>query len=132
MSVVLDTHVLVWWMSDPARLTPSTELRLRGVSPEAPALVPDICLWEIATLVSLGRLRLTLPVGEWLTRATSGPNVQIVAITPQIAAEVAALPDSFHRDPCDRLVVATARVLGLPLLTADSRIRCSGLVELAD
>lgn len=129
MSFVADTHVLVWWTSDPARLTPALTAALATVSPEDPLIVPDICLWEIATLVSLGRLSPTLPVQEWLARATARPLVQVAPIDPAIAAEVAALPDHFHRDPGDRLIVATARVRGLPLLTMDARIRASGLVQ---
>lgn len=128
MSYVTDTHVLVWWVSEPGRLTPSLRAVLAGLTPQSPLLVPDICLWEIAMLVSLGRLRPTIPLGLWLSRAVEGPLARVVPIDADIAAEVAALPDSFHRDPGDRLIVATARVLGLPLLTMDSRIRDSGLV----
>jgi PIN domain nuclease of toxin-antitoxin system len=102
---------------------------LSTVSAEAPLCVPDICLWEIATLVSLGRLRPAIPLREWLSQATAAPLVRVVPIDPVIAAEVSALPDSFHRDPGDRLIVATARVLRLPLLTADARIRLSGLAH---
>ncbi len=131
MSVVLDTHVLVWWLSDPERLPAAMRPLLDGASAEAPLIVPDICLWEIATLVSLGRLRPQLALPEWLRRAVAPPLVVIAPITPEVAAEVAALPDSFLRDPGDRLIVATARVLGLPLLTLDARIRESGLVRLA-
>ena len=130
MSAVLDAHVLVWWVSEPTRLPAGLRAVLDSAGSEAPLFVPDICLWEIATLVSLGRLRLTLPLQTWLARATAPPLVQVVPISPAIAAEVAALPDSFHRDPGDRLIVATARVLGLPLLTLDERIRASGLVRL--
>lgn len=128
MSFVADTHVLVWWTSEPARLTPPLRQSLATVSAESPLFVPDICLWEIATLVSLGRLRPAMPLGAWLERATAPPLVRVVPINPAIAAEVAALPDTFHRDPGDRLIVATARVLSLPLLTLDQRIRESRLV----
>ena len=128
MSFVADTHVLVWWTSDPTRLTPGLKAALGTVAPESPLYVPDICLWEVATLVSLGRLRPTIPLDQWLARAAAPPLVRVVPIGPAIAAEVATLPDSFHRDPGDRLIVSTARVLGMPLLTLDSRIRDSGLV----
>ncbi len=129
MNFVADTHVLVWWASEPSRLSARMRDALATVSAEAPLAVPDICLWEISTLVSLGRLRTTLPLGEWLARATAPPLVRTIPTDPRIAAEVAALPDTFHRDPGDRLIVSTARVLGLPLLTQDSRIRASGLVH---
>jgi PIN domain nuclease of toxin-antitoxin system len=129
VSAVLDTHILVWWTTDPSRLTPAILAALGAAGPGAPVLVPDICLWEIATLVSLGRLRPTLPLGTWLERATAPPLVEVVPIDPAIAAEVARLPHTFHRDPGDRLIVATARVRGMPLLTLDARIGSSGLVR---
>jgi PIN domain nuclease of toxin-antitoxin system len=71
---------------------------------------------------------LTLPLRDWLERATAGPLVERVDLTPAVAAEVAALPDSFHRDPADRILVATARVHGATLLTCDRRIIDSGVV----
>lgn len=128
MSFVLDTHVLVWWTTNQARLTEQMKVALATAAPGTPLLVPDICLWEIATLVSLGRLQPTIPLGQWLERATAAPLVEVVPISPAIAAEVATLPDSFHRDPGDRIIVATSRVLGASLLTLDGRIRTSGLV----
>ncbi|MBN1947452.1 MAG: type II toxin-antitoxin system VapC family toxin [Bradymonadales bacterium] len=127
--MVADTHIWVWWASEPARLGAEMVEALDTVSPESPLLVPDICLWEVATLVSLNRLRPTIPLGQWLAQAAAPPLVRVVPIDAAIAAEVAALPAHFHRDPADRIIVATARVLGLPLLTADSRIRASGLVS---
>lgn len=70
-----------------------------------------------------------LPLRDWLEQAVTLPLVQLISITPAIAAEVAALPDSFHRDPADRILVASARVLGVTLLTQDRRIIDSGLVQ---
>lgn len=81
-------------------------------------------------LVTLGRLRLDVPLDEWLIDAASPRAVRLTAITPRIACEVADLPDTFHRDPADRIIVATSRVHSLPLLTYDRRIRDSNLAEL--
>ena len=86
-------------------------------------------LWEIATLYSLKRIALDLPIRDWFERAVATPRVQRISITPAIAAEVAALPDSFHRDPGDRVIVATARVLGATLLTQDRKIIDAELVR---
>jgi PIN domain nuclease of toxin-antitoxin system len=90
-------------------------------------LVSEISLWEVATLVELRRVRLSLGLSTWLQRATAAPLVERVGITPEIAAEVAVLPASFHRDPADRLLVATARVLGATLVTEDARILDAGI-----
>ena len=88
----------------------------------------DITLWEIATLVELGRVRLLVPLREWFDRASAAPLVMRHGISPAVAAEVANLPPTFHRDAADRTIVAAARVLGVTLLTADQRIVGSKLV----
>lgn len=90
--------------------------------------VSDISLWEIATLVHLKRIVLRLPLRDWLERAVAAPLVRRISISPAVAAEVAAIPDSFHRDPADRIIVASARTSGSTLITQDHRIISSGLV----
>ena len=129
MSVLLDTHVLIWWLDDRARLSAAQQDIVNAVDSKLPLLVSDISLWEIAMLHSLGRIRLMIPLREWLDKAAAPPLVQRYGISPAIAAEVAALPASFHRDPADRILVATARVLGVTLLTQDCRIIDAALVD---
>ena len=128
MTLVLDTHVFFWWFADSRRLSRGQLRALSKVSPDNPAHVSDISLWELATLVQLGRIRLKMPLREWLDSALEPPWVELHAISPAVAAEVAVLPESFHRDPGDRIIVATARVLGARLLTRDQAIIDSGLV----
>lgn len=128
MTVLLDTHVLIWWLDGSGPLSPAQRHLLGAVDGSSPLRVSDISLWEIATLHSLGRLRLTLPLRDWLDKAVAPPVVRRHGISPAVAAEVATLPDSFPRDPADRILVATARVLGATLLTRDRRIVDSGLV----
>ena len=129
MTALLDTHVLVWWLNDRRRLSAAQRDVVASADAGSPLLVSDISLWEVATLHSLGRIRLTLPLRDWLEKATGPPLVRRQGISPAIAEAVAALPDSFHRDPADRILVATARVLGATLLTQDRRIIDAGLVD---
>lgn len=129
MKALLDTHVLIWWLNDRKRLSPAQQEVVASVRPDKPLLISDISLWEVATLHGLGRIRLALPLREWLDKATAPPLVQRQGVSPAIATEVAALPDSFHRDPADRILVATARVLGATLLTQDRRIVGAALVD---
>lgn len=128
MKAFLDTHILLWWFNATSRLSMAQKALLGSIPEEEPVWVSDITLWEIATLNSLGRIKLHLPLREWLEQATAPPLVQRLSITPAVAAEVAALPDSFHRDPADRIIVASARVHGATLLTQDDRIIQSRLV----
>lgn len=128
MTALLDTHVLIWWLQGDGPLSAAQQQVLDAADRDSPLRVSDISLWEIATLHSLNRIRLTLPLRDWLEKATAPPLVRRHGISPAIAAEVAALPDSFHRDPADRILVATARILGATLLTQDRHIVESGLV----
>jgi len=80
-------------------------------------------------LHNLGRIELTIPLREWLEDAVAPPLVRTRGISPAIAAELNVLPDSFHRDPADRILVATARIHGATLLTNDRRITDSQLVK---
>jgi PIN domain nuclease of toxin-antitoxin system len=126
---VLDTHAWVWWLHGDADRLGRREIdALDALPEESPPCVSDISLWEVATLVGLNRLDLGEPLESWLDTATR--PIQIVPISVRVAAELARLPSTFHRDPADRLIVATARVLDRPVLTKDAVIRRSGLVHL--
>ena len=127
--ILLDTHVLLFWFGNTSQLSEKQREVLKTVNEDEPFLLSDMSLWEIATLYSLKRISLNLPLRDWFERAVALPVVRRIGITPAIAAEVAALPDSFHRDPGDRVIVATARVLGATLLTQDRRIIEAQLVR---
>lgn len=129
MRALLDTHVLIWWLNDRSRLSSAQQGVVESVGPETPLLVSDISLWEVATLYGLGRIRLSVPLRVWLDKAAAPPLVRRHGISPAIAAELGALPDWFHRDPADRILVATARVLGATLLTRDHRIVDAALAD---
>jgi PIN domain nuclease of toxin-antitoxin system len=132
VKLLLDTHVLLWWLTREPKLPTAYRAALEAADAEHPLWLSEISLWEIATLKSLGRIELKLPLQDWLEKASAPPLVQRVGISPAIAAAVAALPDSFHRDPADRIIVATAQVLGATLLSCDQAIRGSGLVAILD
>lgn len=126
---VLDTHAWVWWVLGDARLDRATIDRLDGLPADARPYVCDISLWEVALLVERGRLSFTVPLEEWLDGAAHPRSVRVIPVTPAIAAGVAGLPTTFHRDPADRLIVATCLALGAPLLTRDRLILRSRLVK---
>jgi PIN domain nuclease of toxin-antitoxin system len=126
--LLLDTHVLLYWLGRDSRLSTEQAGLISEATAEEPLWVADISLWEIATLLSLGRLRLHSPLRDWLEAAVAPPLVRRIGISPAVAAEVAQLPDTFPRDPADRIIVAATRTLGARLLTQDHRIIDSGLV----
>ena len=129
MRALLDTHILLWWHGDRSGLSREQQNVIAAAGADSPLEVSDVSLWEVAMLHGLGRIRLTIPLREWLDKAVAAPLVRRHGISPAVAAELASLPDSFHRDPADRILVATARVLGATLLTRDRRIAEAELVD---
>jgi PIN domain nuclease of toxin-antitoxin system len=128
-SPVLDTHAWVAWMIGSPDLPASTHNALQRLPLDTRPCLSAISLWEVAMLVDLGRLTLSMPLVEWLSLAAHPRTVKVVGITPGIAAATAALPPTFHRDPADRIIVATCLELDAPLLTHDKLIMRSRLVS---
>lgn len=83
----------------------------------------------MAKLVEYERLVLPCPTLEWLNQALSYPGVRLLELSPEIAADSTQLPGEFHKDPADQIIVATARIHGFPLLTADRKILAYPHVE---
>jgi PIN domain nuclease of toxin-antitoxin system len=127
---LLDTHVWIWWVEGDPRLHPQIAQELDALPEKHRPIISGISLWEVAMLTGLGRLNLNRPLDAWFRLAANARTVQTWPITVTIAAEVAALPDTFHRDPADRIIVATSRTRNWPLLTMDRRIVDSGLAEI--
>jgi len=94
-----------------------------------PVSISSISMWEIAMLSAKGRIQLEDDVQEWLERASNRPETVIFDITPPVCVIGADFGDRLHRDPADRLIVATGIHHGIPLVTADGRITASGLVR---
>jgi PIN domain nuclease of toxin-antitoxin system len=122
---LLDTHIWVWWMLGDSRLPARERMALDDLPSRQRPRLCDISLWEVAMLVRLGRLRIEDSLEDWLRIAASPATVEVIPIGPAVVAEMNRLPASFHQDPADRLIVATARAGGLPLATHDARIRRS-------
>lgn len=121
--IVLDTHVLVWWVSGAGRLSPRARRELRSAVPRAPALASAISVLEIATAVRRGRLSLGVPVGQWFADLGALPELRLQPVTADIAALAGSFDEHAPGDPADRLIAATAISLGAKLITADSRLR---------
>lgn len=115
MRVLLDTHAFLWANSDPGRLEPH-----RGVveDPANQRLVSAVTSWELAIKVAVGRLVLPDTPTRWVPERLRALAATPLAIDHRHALAVADLP-AIHRDPFDRLLVAQARALGVPILTAD-------------
>ena len=83
----------------------------------------SISVWEVALLVKRGRLELTMDMGDWLRHCEALPELQFVPVDNNIALKSTQLSDFGSPDPADRIIVATALSLGIPLATRDERIQ---------
>lgn len=124
--IVVDTHVLVWAVQDDPRLRDSARHLVDEAVRNDGCYVAAITPWEIAMLVERGRLALGRDVGAWIDEALSLPGVHLVPLEPAICVDSARLPGDAHGDPADRMIIATARHKGLPLLTGDRAILTYG------
>lgn len=120
MRLLLDTHVWLWAATQPEKLGRKTRSVL--VDPKTDRLVSAASVLEIARLVAGGQILLSTPARKWIDESTHILLLGHLPITADIAIEAYLLPASFHRDPADRLLVATARIHNLVVVTADERI----------
>lgn len=119
--ILLDTHIWYWWAAESPRLLVKYRDLIDAHRKDGLGL-SIISVWEVAKKNQLGKLELDRPLAEWIDIALKFPNVELLPLTREIVLDATALPDGFRSDPADELIVATARVLNLPLLTADSKL----------
>jgi PIN domain nuclease of toxin-antitoxin system len=120
--ILLDTRIWVWWVNGSPDLRPQQQEAISKHQSHGLAISAISC-WEVAKLVEKSRLSLDREVLDWLTVALNYPAVRLLPLTPEIAVESTRLPGDFHQDPADQIMVATARVMQLALLTADEKLR---------
>jgi PIN domain nuclease of toxin-antitoxin system len=130
LSVLLDTHVWIWWLTPHSPLKPKERQALDTAVRRAPLALSAVSLWEAQLLHAKRRLVLPLPFADWITRATDERMISVLPLDREVVISLDALPASFQGDPADRIIVATARTHSLPLATQDAAIRRSRLVVL--
>ena len=119
--ILLDTHIWIWWVDENPSLTQELveALRSRGSQDLA---VSAISLWEVAKLVEKDRLEFAIGLSDWFESALEPVGVRLLPLSPSVAVESASLPGDFHKDPADQIIVATARIYDIPLVTFDKKI----------
>ena len=130
MSVLLDTHVWVWWLTSDPRLPIRERHALDEEATHERIRLSAVSMWEAQMLHAKGRLVLPLPFGEWLRRAVDSRVLTITPVDLGVVLALDQLPAGFHGDPADRLIVATAHANAWPLATHDVAIRRSRVAKL--
>lgn len=119
---ILDTHVWIWWLSNPEKLSQKANKIIQQAISNEMLYVSSMSVWEISMLVSRGRLELTMDVKDWIFNAESLPYFKFVPVNNNIAIKSVLLPDFNYKDPVDRIIVATAMSLDATLITRDEKI----------
>ena len=122
--IVLDTHVLLWWVSGSDELSASAEKAISNTLTQgSEIMVSAISAWEVSMLIDKERLILSMDVESWFDEVSQIDGVRFMPVDNEIGIKSTVLPGDFHKDPADRMIVATARKLAVPLVTADEKIR---------
>jgi PIN domain nuclease of toxin-antitoxin system len=124
--LLLDTHAWLWLVGGAEPFTRSVLSAVERGARQGRIRVSAISVWEVAMLEAKGRIRLSKDCLAWVHDALASPGISLAPLTPEIAVESCRLPGTFHGDPADRILVATARLLGATLLTRDAMILSYG------
>lgn len=127
MRVLLDTHTLIWAVDDPGRLTPAAVVALQD--PANQLMVSAATVWEVAIKTGTGKLSLSGPYRQWMTKALTDLGAALVPVDVEYADRQAGLP-FHHRDPFDRLLVAQALVENVPLVSGDAQFDPYGVTRI--
>jgi PIN domain nuclease of toxin-antitoxin system len=125
--ILLDTHALVWAVSDSKRLSRPAASAIRRARTSGGLAVSAITVWEIASLLAKGRVRAHGTLEASIQLFLEG--IAVRPITAEISALGATFPEEYSNDPADRITGGTARAEGLALITHDEKIRRSSLLK---
>ena len=128
MSVIADTHAVIWFMLDPARLSAKAwEAMREALRGEGRVLISAVTLVEITYLVERARLSEDASTRLWEAIRSPEPQVEVVPVDEAVAEAVQRIPRDVVPDMPDRIIAATALHLNLPLVTCDGKIRSSSV-----
>ena len=119
--ILMDTHVWWWCLAEPENLSKKAKALIQRAKADE-RFISSISIWEFTMMAAKKKIELKISSSQWLTRAIDETGIGVNELSPDIAADSCHLPGNFHKDPADRIIVATARVHNLTLLTKDQRI----------
>ena len=122
MKYLLDTHTWIWWHMNPQKLSQKVKRLIRGTSKYDELLLSAISPWEFSKLLEKKRIGISCDPEDWIYRALDMPKLRLVPLSPVLAYHSTVLPQPFHNDPADQIIVASAREENAAILTKDERI----------
>jgi PIN domain nuclease of toxin-antitoxin system len=122
MKFLLDTHTWIWWNVNPPKLSRKVKSIISDDGSYDELLLSAISPWEFCKLIEKNKLAIASDPEEWIASALDMPKLRLVPLSPAIACRSTILPNPFHDDPSDQIIVATARQEQATILTKDQRI----------
>lgn len=126
MRLLLDTHVLIWFVEGRQELSTSSRRVLEDSAVDPGLMISAITFWEVAMLCARGRISVARPVQEWRRAILDTAGFEEIAVAGDVAVEAVQLPGELHADPADRILAATARLRGAHLATRDKPLIAYG------
>lgn len=120
--IVLDTHVWVWFISNPELLSKVAKKAINVSMEQKAIFISSISAWEVALLAAKKRLRFTMDVTDWITKSERLPFFQFIPVDNSVAVKSVNLPQPLHKDPADRIIIATAITIAAPVVTKDEKL----------
>lgn len=122
MKYLLDTHTWIWWHMNPKKLSQKVKMLIENLAGYDELLLSVISPWEFSKLLEKKRIGISCNPEDWIDRALDMPKLRLVHLYPILAYRSTVLPQPFHNDPADQIIVATAREEDAIILTKDERI----------
>lgn len=120
--ILLDTHVWIWFISNPELLSKTAIEAIHAAIDQKGVVISSISAWEVALLVAKKRLKFTMTATEWIAKSERLPFFQFLPVDNSVAVKSVNLPQPLHKDPADRLIIATAITLAVPVVTKDEKL----------
>jgi PIN domain nuclease of toxin-antitoxin system len=127
--ILLDTHIWLWWLLGSSNLSEAEIFALDQSASRKRIAISWVSIWETEMLERKGRITLEPDAESWIRQAIDPDYITVLAADIEVVLTQRKLPVSFHNDPADRLITATAMLTGYPLATYDQRIRDSRCCE---
>jgi PIN domain nuclease of toxin-antitoxin system len=127
--IILDTHALIWWLSKSGKLSKKAKQAIDKASSDGQIYVSSMSIWEVCMLFKKERIKLNTDIDEWIKKVVNLPMIKVVDVNVAIANQSVFLEEYVHPDPVDRIIIATAQLLKIPLVTADKKITRSKIVK---
>jgi len=122
MTYLLDTHTWIWWNMNPQKLSKKVKDIIGKSDLYDEMLLSAISPWEFSKLLEKKRIGISCNPEDWINVALDMPKLRIIPLSPILSYRSTVLPQPFHNDPANQIIVATARAENATLLTKDEKI----------